>query len=279
MRSGWRHESYRHSLAARGVRTVAPAVPKSQQYFFIKEWAAKAFQKSPEEVSMRETRKQQLRAYVMEELYRAEREGRIPSKAVEEFSPAMENSLKLYDAGNPYDQTRDELERKLQLHMQLHATVGQSIMPWGTQTPSQQLQQASQQLQRSQQSQQFFARKSVSSVSSEELQRWKQNVNMSSSELKRFMNVYGSTAGLSRTEAAGEGIKSGRDSARAIIRMKQKPVREWNDTDVAWMRRQNRFVARMRGAKGPLYTDKGAPTRKLLALKVWGHDPEKRVRA
>jgi hypothetical protein len=34
------------------------------------------------------------------------------------------------------------------------------------------------------------------------------------------------------------------------------------------------FIKRMRGVKGPLYKD-GEPTRKLLALLVWGHDPEK----
>lgn len=110
----------------------------------------------------------------------------------------------------------------------------------------------------------------------EELARWRKNVNMSPSEIEAFMAKYGTTAGLSRAEASQEGIRSGRDSARAIIRMKRKPVDEWTAADVAWMRRQNSFVARMSGAKGPLYDDKGRPTRKLLALKVWGHDPEKR---
>lgn len=111
--------------------------------------------------------------------------------------------------------------------------------------------------------------------SPEEFNRWRQNVNMSPRELERFMKQYGKTAGLSRKEASAEGIKSGRDSARAIISMKQKPVAKWNENDVKWMRRQNSFVARMRGARGSLYDDKGRPTRKLLALKVWGHDPEK----
>jgi hypothetical protein len=84
-----------------------------------------------------------------------------------------------------------------------------------------------------------------------------------------------SVAGLSRTEASKEGIKSGRDSARAIIRMKEKGRENWNKDDVKWMNRQISFVSRMKGAQGPLYDDKGRPTRKLLALKVWGHNPEK----
>jgi hypothetical protein len=112
----------------------------------------------------------------------------------------------------------------------------------------------------------------------DELQRWRRNVNMSPSELKLFIAKYGDEAGLSRSEASKQGIKSGRDSARAILRMKSKHVSEWTDADVAWARRQNSFVARMSGAKGPLYDDKDRPTRKLLALKIWGHDPEKRVR-
>lgn len=119
----------------------------------------------------------------------------------------------------------------------------------------------------------WFSRKQK--VSSEELHRWRKNVNMSPTELESFMKRYGDTAGLSRKEASAQGIKSGRDSARAIIRMKRKPVAEWNDGDIKWMRRQNSFVARMKGAKGPLYDEKGRPTRKLLALKVWGHNPEK----
>lgn len=116
---------------------------------------------------------------------------------------------------------------------------------------------------------------SESPVSSEELKRWHKNVNMTPTEIELFMKRYGKTAGLSRQEASKEGIKSGRDSARAIIRMKRKPVANWNDGDIKWMRRQNSFVVRMRGAQGPLYDDKGRPTRKLLALKVWGHNPEK----
>ena len=80
----------------------------------------------------------------------------------------------------------------------------------------------------------------------------------------------------SRLEASAQGIKSGRDSARAIIRMKRKPAREWTKNDWAWARRQVAFVRRMRGAAGALFDKDGDPTRKYLALLVWGHDPLKR---
>ena len=42
-----------------------------------------------------------------------------------------------------------------------------------------------------------------------------------------------------------------------------------------WANKQISFISRMKGAKGPLRDDKGEPTRKLLALKIWGHNPEK----
>ena len=100
-------------------------------------------------------------------------------------------------------------------------------------------------------------------------------MNMSPRSIESFLKEYGDVAGLSRVEARKEGVRSGRESARAILRMKRKSVTEWTDSDVDWMRRQNSFIARMRGVKGPLYDENGEPTRKLLALKVWGHDPEK----
>jgi hypothetical protein len=31
----------------------------------------------------------------------------------------------------------------------------------------------------------------------------------------------------------------------------------------------------MKGNDGPLYDAKGNPTRKLLSLKIWGHNPSK----
>jgi Protein of unknown function (DUF3140) len=111
---------------------------------------------------------------------------------------------------------------------------------------------------------------------------WRSLVNMTPAELRRFLDEWGDVAGLSRSEAKAEGVRSGRDSARAILRMLPKggrsypqAERNWTKTDWEWARRQVGFIQRMRGVKGPLYDRKGEPTRKLLALLVWGHDPEK----
>lgn len=104
---------------------------------------------------------------------------------------------------------------------------------------------------------------------------WRELVNMSPRELERFLAEYGDVAGLSRAEASAQGIRSGRDSARAILRMKRKLKSEWTERDWTWAKRQIAFIKRMRGARGALYDSRGEPTRKLLALLVWGHNPEK----
>jgi len=103
---------------------------------------------------------------------------------------------------------------------------------------------------------------------------WRRLVNMSPSELKDFLeSSYGKKAGLSQREAKKQGIRRGRDSARAILRMKKKPVSNWSEADWDWARRQVSFIKRMRGVKGPYFDSKGEPTRKLLALLIWGHNP------
>lgn len=106
---------------------------------------------------------------------------------------------------------------------------------------------------------------------------WKQLVNMSATELQRFYDsTDGKEAGLSKDEAKDEGISRGRDSAKAIIRMKSKKVEDWNSTDWEWAKKQNSFISRMKGMKGALYDDKGNKTRKHTSLLIWGHNPEKK---
>ena len=111
---------------------------------------------------------------------------------------------------------------------------------------------------------------------------WSKLVNMGPKELNDFIDSEeGKEAGLSRKEsgkagASGGKIKSGRDSARAIVRMLQRKKDSWKDNDWEWAKRQINFINRMKGAKGPMREPDGKATRKLLALKIWGHDPEKK---
>jgi guanylate kinase/GNAT superfamily N-acetyltransferase len=117
--------------------------------------------------------------------------------------------------------------------------------------------------------------------------KWLELVNMTHTELQRFYDsdLGNKRAGLSRDEAKEQGISSGRDSALAIIKMKQTPVKEWSKTrskdrgrDIMldfwqWAQKQINFNTRHRGMQGPYLDEKGRPTRKLLGLWIWGHDP------
>ena len=110
---------------------------------------------------------------------------------------------------------------------------------------------------------------------------WSKLVNMGPKELENFIDSdEGGEAGLSRKEAgkAGSGggkITSGRDSARAIVRMLKRKKTDWTANDWKWAKKQINFINRMKGAKGKMREPDGTPTRKLLALKIWGHNPEK----
>ena len=110
----------------------------------------------------------------------------------------------------------------------------------------------------------------------ETYKKWKELVNMSRSELEKFYNSEeGKIAGLSAKEAKEQGIDSGRESARWIMKMKYVPVKEWNSNMWRWAKKQISFISRMSGMKGKLYDEKGRKTRKHLALLIWGHNPEK----
>lgn len=105
---------------------------------------------------------------------------------------------------------------------------------------------------------------------------WKKLVNMSPSELKKFLDSdEGKVAGLSKEEASKLNISRGRDSAKAILRMKEKSVNSWNETDWEWSQKQVNFIKRMSGNSGKLFDDNGRKTRKYLSLLVWGYNPKK----
>ena len=113
----------------------------------------------------------------------------------------------------------------------------------------------------------------------EAYRRWRKLVNMPTSTLEKFLATKeGREAGLTRKEAAkAGGIKTGHQSARAILRMRDKPFSEWSTEDINWMFRQISFVSRMTGLEGPLFKEtkdgKKIPTRKLTSLWIWGHSP------
>ena len=115
---------------------------------------------------------------------------------------------------------------------------------------------------------------------------WKPLVNMSVTEILNFAtSPEGRTAGLTRRAAAQKNIKSGRDSALALIRMIPKgrgmitALEYWTPSDWRWAKRQVSFIRRMLGMRkriqGNPYFKEGRMTRWLAALMIWGHDPRK----
>lgn len=106
------------------------------------------------------------------------------------------------------------------------------------------------------------------------LLRWRELINVPSATLRAFLARWGRVAGLSRSEATAQGIRSGRDSARAILRMRARSPNAWTTSDWDWARRQVAFVRRMAAGRGALWTASGQPSRRLLSLVLWGHDPD-----
>jgi hypothetical protein len=108
--------------------------------------------------------------------------------------------------------------------------------------------------------------------------KWKSLINMSKSELEKFYNSEeGKVAGLTPQQAKSQGIDSGRESARWIMKMKSTSVKDWTPTMWKWAKKQISFVSRMSGNKGPLYDEKGNKTRKHTSLLIWGHNPKKKA--
>ena len=112
--------------------------------------------------------------------------------------------------------------------------------------------------------------------------RWRELVNMSAASLENWLTRQLELAkkdpkkhpGMKQNVASSMGISTGRQSAKWIMKMKQTPVKEWTPEMWRWAGKQVSFISRMKGNAGPLYDKNGQPTRKLLSLKVWGHNPK-----
>lgn len=123
-------------------------------------------------------------------------------------------------------------------------------------------------------------------------EQWEALVNMDADDLDCFRkNKYGKKAGLSEEEADEQGIRSGRESAKWIVKMKNIPVEEWSDEMWEWAQAQVSFLNRMIGMLESMVKDRtkkgmskeeafedalfdgDEPERILLSLLIWGHDP------
>lgn len=113
--------------------------------------------------------------------------------------------------------------------------------------------------------------------------RWRSLVNMTPSALQAFRDTQMARGnkrsseypGLKPAEARKQGISSGVQSSNWIIKMKNTAVVDWTPEMWRWCGKQISFISRMKGSAGKLRDANGEPTRKLLSLKIWGHNPEK----
>lgn len=109
--------------------------------------------------------------------------------------------------------------------------------------------------------------------------KWKLLVNMTKNELLTFYNsTEGKEAGMSSSDAKEQGISSGRESARWIMKMKDTSPAKWTDDMWNWANKQISFISRMNGNKGGLFDKDGKKTRKHTSLLIWGHNPIKAMK-
>jgi len=99
-------------------------------------------------------------------------------------------------------------------------------------------------------------------------------VNMRPHEIREHLRSGALRETLERTRRTKtEGIRLGIDAARKVMRLKALPIEEWVEGDWQWANRAMRYIERTLRNQGPLVTEDGRPTRKLLALRAWGHNP------
>lgn len=141
-------------------------------------------------------------------------------------------------------------------------------------------------------------KKNITGASFSVWAQWRSWINMSAKELKAFYDSpEGKEAGMKQKAAGKLGIDTGRESAKWLMKMIptggswNSAKENWSAKMWEWAKKQNSFNSRMYGtskrAKGnPWYDEKTidgkkkkVPTRILLALKIWGHNPEKAKKA
>lgn len=109
--------------------------------------------------------------------------------------------------------------------------------------------------------------------------RWKRLVNAPNHMLVKMIALKDPNLkiGLSKREAKNaQRVKTGRSAARAILRMRKKPLQDWTDVDISWMYRHLAFITRTKKLEGPFIKKQDGKlkaTRKLQALWSWGHLP------
>ena len=104
--------------------------------------------------------------------------------------------------------------------------------------------------------------------------RWKKLVNIPNTVLKTMLPTEeGRKTGLSdKDKRQAKSYRMTNSTARAIVRLRKTPLKDWTTADVNWMYRQLNFIDRYKKRDVPLEKN-GKPTAALKNLWAWGHVP------
>lgn len=90
-----------------------------------------------------------------------------------------------------------------------------------------------------------------------------------SPELAAVLERYRRRSRASKTE----GIRLGQKMAGHIMQLKNTPVEGWDEQMWERCHRVNKYIEGLRRTPAPVLDEQGQPTRKLLTLRTWGHNP------
>lgn len=116
--------------------------------------------------------------------------------------------------------------------------------------------------------------------------KWRELVNITPSELKNFLasDMSRMLVTFNRRESDKKRMNTASQNAKWILRMLsnshnfRSAVRHWTPHMWMWARRQVANITRLRRSGGLLRDHEGKPTKKLLFLLMWGHNPDKPLR-
>lgn len=110
--------------------------------------------------------------------------------------------------------------------------------------------------------------------------RWRELVNMSSGQVKSFLESPTSKMeGFDNvTETDKKRLRIARQNAKRLLKMIPRSgsfrsaERQWTPSMWMWARRQIRVISRLLKSGGFTEGD-DAPTKKMIIIKLWGHNP------
>lgn len=109
--------------------------------------------------------------------------------------------------------------------------------------------------------------------------RFHRLVNMRPSEIRQHLQSRALRETLNVTRKSKvESIQLGRDAVEHALRLKGTPIEEWTPEMWEWCERIVKFIERTRRNAAPVVDEAGKPTRKVLTLRTWGHDPLREAR-